>query len=237
MENNGTEPAGTDISALLAGAKTQGERDKTTVAVHHFQQTHPDSFAAELSHLMLAHARSAQDAARRNEEAAKVVEGAAARVEKAVPDAGKLMGLLERLPTQGHVSQVLAQGQTLAAKWDRLADDVRSQVNKFGHKANRPILFCSLKVGAGILIGALGMQLYIGQQSDRRVAEANAQAHEREKDFLASLPYATRLEVALEHFGGRMESQPGRLVIHPGKNVIKNAYRDPVTGDAVIVHQ
>lgn len=237
MENNGKEPAGTDIRPLLAGAKTQGECDKTTVAVHHFQQTHPDSFAAELSHLMLAHARSTQDAAQRNEQAAKVVCEAAGRVEKAVPDPAKLMGLLARLPTQEHVAQALAQGQTLATKWDRLAADVRSQVNQFGHKASRPILFCSLKIGAGILIGALGVLLYTGQQTDRAVAAANAQAREREKAFLASLPYATRLEVLLERHGGRMESQAGRLVIHPGKDVIKNAYRDPATGDALIVFQ
>jgi hypothetical protein len=86
---------------------------------------------------------------------------------------------------------------------------------------------------AAILLGGYGVYWWIG----KRVDEANAQAREREKTLLASLPYAILLEVALERWGGRMESQPGRLVIHPGKNVIKNAYRDPVTGDAVIVHQ
>jgi hypothetical protein len=238
MKDNGKEPANsTDISPLLVGANGQAERDRTTVAFSNFEKTHPDSFAAEFATLSLATARSAQDAARRNEEAAKVVHEAAGRVETAVPDPGKLMGLLERLPTQGHVSQVIAQGQNLAAKWDQLAHDVRSQVNKFGHKATRPILFCSLKVGAGILIGALGMQLYTQQQTERAVAAANAQAHEREKAFLASMPYATRLEVLLERHGGRMESQAGRLVIHPGRDTIKNAYRDPATGDAVIVYQ
>ena len=237
MENNGQEPASTDLNPLLAGSKTQGERDKTTVAFSHFEKTHPDSWAAEYASLTLAGARSAQDAARRNEQAAKVVHEAAERVEKAVPDPAKLMGVLARLPTQEHVAQALAQGQTLAAKWDRLAADVRSQVNQFGHKATRPILFCSLKVGAGILIGALGVLLYTQQQTDRAVAAANAQAREREKAFLASLPYATRLEVLLERHGGRMESQPGRVVIHPGKDTIKNAYRDAATGDAVIVYQ
>jgi hypothetical protein len=91
--------------------------------------------------------------------------------------------------------------------------------------------------GLLILCAAFLGGLILYSFDSKRLDAANAQAHEREKAFLASLPYATRLEVALEHWGGRMESQPGRLVIHPGKNVIKNAYRDPVTGDAVIVHQ
>lgn len=91
--------------------------------------------------------------------------------------------------------------------------------------------------GLLILFAAFLGGLMLHSFDGKRLNEANAQAHEREKALLASLPYATRLEVLLERHGGRMESQPGRVVIHPGKDTIKNAYRDAGTGDAVIVYQ
>src|SRR5690242_9515310 len=156
MENT-PNGAGPDLSALLAGATTQAERDNVTVAFRHFAQTHPDSFAAQHAALSLANARSSQEAARRNEQAAKQIQEAAARVERSLPDANKLMGLLAGLPTRDHVSQVLAQGQNLAGQFKDHEKQVRNHVDKIGHKATRPLivtpkLFINLGTEAPLLL-------------------------------------------------------------------------------------
>jgi len=81
----------------------------------------------------------------------------------------------------------------------------------------------------------------------KRVSDAEAHSEERVKALVRQLPDATRFQIALENRGGGMELQSGsaingktsvpRLVIHHGKDTIKNAYRDQQTGDAVVVYQ
>ena len=102
MDNGNHEPAGTDLDALLAGAKTQEERDKTTAALHHFQETHPDSFAGELAVLLQAHARS--------------VHAAAGRIEKAIRD-GSPKALAKTLEVVQKNSQDQADALARYPKW------------------------------------------------------------------------------------------------------------------------
>jgi hypothetical protein len=90
---------------------------------------------------------------------------------------------------------------------------------------------------AALLLGGWLVYFFDAKRVSDAEAKSEARSEERVKTLMAGLPYATRLELLLERRGGRMENQPGRLLIHPGKDTIKNAYRDPATGDAVIVYQ
>jgi hypothetical protein len=80
----------------------------------------------------------------------------------------------------------------------------------------------------------------------KRVSDVEARSEERLKALVRQLPEATRIQIALENRGGGMELQPGPavnhkaspvLVIHHGKETVKDAYRDIKTGDAVVVFQ
>jgi hypothetical protein len=100
---------------------------------------------------------------------------------------------------------------------------------------------------AALLLGGWLVYFFDAKRVSDAEAQSEARSEERVRTLMRQLPDATRLQIALENRGGGMELQGGvavngkpsalRLVIHHGKDTVKEAYRDSKTGDAVVVFQ
>jgi hypothetical protein len=160
---------------------------------------------------------------------ASVAKGASAAVEGQLT---RLMGWGERI-RQDRAAADAKQTELLG----RHLEEIRRREAKVAEKGSQGWKAAALNYGAIALASLLlgGWLVYFFDA--KRVSDADARGEARVKALIAGLPYATRFELFLESRGGRMEGQLGRVVIHPGKTTVKNAYRDAATGDAVIVYQ
>jgi len=127
------------LRALLAGTKTESDRNNAIAAVSHFLQGQPDGFGAHLTAIILAHAQSNQAHTERIEAAVRAFAAAlpadeadgeelrAAQIQKLIQILGGMKVALDPLPV--HLSRAATSDQ-----FDALAQAIDRQMTDLGRR-------------------------------------------------------------------------------------------------------